>query len=471
MTTIPETDREPSDGAMSFVPGLHLAAEAFRGLAGEFVRTIEPHSEADPAGLLVSFLVGFGAASGLGPHALADGAEHPARLFAVLVGETSKARKGTSWNQVRRLLLAADPTLSDRIMNGFGSGESLIEAVGNSEENSGSPLELLDSRLLVVDPEWSRILAVGSRDGATLSQILREAWDGQRLEVRTRTRRSLVADRSHLCLIGHITLEELRRTLTRTEMANGFANRHLFVSVSRSKLLPSGGNLDEASVSRLGSEVRERLQAAQSIGTLKRTPEAEELWATRYREMAEDEPGGLLGAIVGRDQAQVLRLSVTYALLNGSRWINTEDVESAWAVWRYCRASAESIFGNSFGDAVADRILQAVKEAGPRGLDRTYLRDLFGRHRSATEIDRAVALLEERGRIDVDREPTKGRSRAVLRPKRPNPDPRSLSSLKSLEHEVGSNRHSPRLTAVGSEFRPPTDEEVNRWAEAEDDYD
>lgn len=37
-----------------------LAKEALHGLAGDIVRTIEPHTEADPAALLFSFFVTFG---------------------------------------------------------------------------------------------------------------------------------------------------------------------------------------------------------------------------------------------------------------------------------------------------------------------------------------------------------------------------------------------------------------------------
>ncbi|MBI3410706.1 MAG: bifunctional DNA primase/polymerase, partial [Planctomycetes bacterium] len=37
-----------------------LKPEAFHGVAGEVIRAIEPHSEADPAALLIQFLVGFG---------------------------------------------------------------------------------------------------------------------------------------------------------------------------------------------------------------------------------------------------------------------------------------------------------------------------------------------------------------------------------------------------------------------------
>lgn len=75
---------------------LTLDPAALYGLAGEVVRTIEPHTEADPARLLLTFLAVFGAAVGSCPHALADGAEHPPRLFVVLVGPTSKARKATA---------------------------------------------------------------------------------------------------------------------------------------------------------------------------------------------------------------------------------------------------------------------------------------------------------------------------------------------------------------------------------------
>ena len=65
-----------------------LQPAAFYGLAGQVVATLEPHTESDPVALLVSFLVAAGAAIGAGPHAVADGAAHPARLFAILIGDT-----------------------------------------------------------------------------------------------------------------------------------------------------------------------------------------------------------------------------------------------------------------------------------------------------------------------------------------------------------------------------------------------
>ena len=73
-----------------------LAPEAFVGLAGEFVQLVGPESEADPASLLFSFLVTVGTIIGRGPYYQVGGDRHHTNLFAVIVGETAKSRKGMS---------------------------------------------------------------------------------------------------------------------------------------------------------------------------------------------------------------------------------------------------------------------------------------------------------------------------------------------------------------------------------------
>ena len=59
-------------------------------------------SEADPAALLFQFVAGFGNIVGRDAYMMADGAQHGLNLFGVLVGQSSKGRKGTSWNQIAR---------------------------------------------------------------------------------------------------------------------------------------------------------------------------------------------------------------------------------------------------------------------------------------------------------------------------------------------------------------------------------
>lgn len=396
---------------MSATAWPELPAVALRGLAAEFVDTISPHTEADPAGLLVDFAVSFGSAVGAGPHAIADGAQHPARIFAVLVGETSRARKGTTRANVRRVLEHADPGWSDsRVMGGLSTGEGLIAALADpDEEGKGGTT---DKRLLIYESEFARVLGVAGREGSTLSPIVRDAWDTGRLRVMTRGN-PLVASGAHVSVIGHVTVEELRRRLTETESANGFANRFLFCCVRRSKLLPNGGNLDDQTRRDLGHRIGDALQQARKVGLMHRTPEAEAVWAGLYEEMANADPGGLVGAVTARAEAQALRLSVLYALLDGTGRIDAEHVLAGHALWRYCEDSAAYVFGDAIGDEVADRLLAALRAAGPEGLDGTQQRDVFARHVSAKRIATARTLLEERRLATTRTEQTGGRPRTI----------------------------------------------------------
>ena len=71
-----------------------LDPAALTGLAGRVVEVLGPHTEADPAALLLTFLAAFGNLVGPGPHAVADAADHPARLNVVLVGGHSPLPQG-----------------------------------------------------------------------------------------------------------------------------------------------------------------------------------------------------------------------------------------------------------------------------------------------------------------------------------------------------------------------------------------
>ena len=105
-------------------------APALDGLAGEIIRAIEPHTEADPVAILVQLLIGFGNLIGRSAYFAVEADRHHTNEFAALVGDTAKGRKGTSWGHARRLLEAIDPSwATDRVMSGLSTGEGLIHAV------------------------------------------------------------------------------------------------------------------------------------------------------------------------------------------------------------------------------------------------------------------------------------------------------------------------------------------------------
>jgi hypothetical protein len=376
-----------------------LAEEAFHGLAGEVVRAIEPHSEADPAALLVQFLVAFGNIADCGSFFSVEDTKHHANLFCLIVGETSKSRKGTSWDRIERIFkrLEDDEWASLRILGGTSSGEGIIEQVRDAivkgnDVDAGAP----DKRLLLNETEFAQVLAVIRRDGNTASEVLRRAWDGNKpLQTLTRQRNALKATGAHISLIGHITRTELLRHLDETEVANGLMNRFLFCCAKKSKLLPFGGSMNERDISPLVLMLAVAVEFAKRDRELRWDEEAKPLWVEVYKELSKDHLG-LFGAVIARAEPQVLRLSILYALLDRSEAIRREHLAAARSVWRYCEDSARHIFGDALGNPVADEILRALR-ANPEGMTRTAISDLFGRHHPKDRIGKALSILLQHG--------------------------------------------------------------------------
>lgn len=374
-----------------------LGEAAYHGPLGELVRALAPHTEADPVGLLLQALIIFGSIAGRHPFFAAEAARHYPVLFAVLVGLSSKSRKGSSLAMVKTPMALLDPDLDrpGRLEKGLASGEGLIWAVRDPQiPLTGAPIEgVVDKRLLVVESEFASTLRVMMRDGNTLSALLRDAWDGHTLGTLTKNNRT-VATGAHISLIGHITADELRRYLDRTECGNGFGNRFLWCCVRRARVLPEGGRLHEVDLEALAEPLRPALRAAHARGEMRRDAEAKALWGEVYEALSEGRPG-LFGALTGRAEAQVMRLALVYAIADGAPSIGRIHLEAALALWRYCRDSVRYLFGEATGDPVADEIRKALQDRGT--LTRTEIRDLLGRNVQAGRISRALAILAQAG--------------------------------------------------------------------------
>ncbi len=391
-----ESGRRQDGGDASEPPRPVLADEAYQGLVGEFVRAVEPYSEADPAALLLHTLVGAGCLIGRGPHVLVECAPHHARLNVCVVGRSANARKGTAWQLPRALFSHVDGEwVRRRVCSGLSSGEGLVYPVrdGNGEDSGEQ-----DKRLLVIEQEFAGVLKAMQREGNTLSARIREAWDHGTLTPMTKKDRLQATD-AHICIIAHITEYELLRLLNETERANGFANRFLFALVQRSKYLPSGGGPPREVWERFPHRFSHVIRIAQKRGQISRDQKAEKVWESVYVELEQDIPG-ISGAILARAAAQVLRLSLLYSLLdeNEARQetpaIRSHHVLAAVAVWNYCRESVFRIFGDAIGDPIADRLLRLIQD-GPR--TDTELSEALGRHLSGKH--HALNLLVRLGRV------------------------------------------------------------------------
>jgi hypothetical protein len=400
-----------------------LSREAFHGLAGEIVRAVEPHSEADPAALVVVTLTAFGNACGRGPGWEVGGTFHATNLFVLVVGRTSDGRKGTGWDAIKAVFALADAEwVMERVQSGLSSGEGLIHAVRDPQtkrvpvKERGKPTGehreetedhgVEDKRLLAREGEFASVLRVMRRDGSTLSTTVRSLWDSGNARTLTKGNPEH-ATGAHVSIIGDITPEELRRELDDTSAANGFMNRFLLVCAKRSKELPFGGNLDPARLDELADAVRTSLRFAETLRSIPFDTEAGTLWEVEYSRLTAGHPG-MFGALTGRAAPQVRRLATLYALMDQSQEVRLSDLRAALALWRYCEDSARHIFGARLGDHVADRLLEALREA-PAGLTRSDMRSVLGNRITGERIDTALDLLRELRLARVERQQTGGR--------------------------------------------------------------
>ena len=381
----------------------------FSGFAGELVDAFDSHTEADPVAVLINILVAFGNAVGERPHIMVGATRHGSNLFVTLVGETAKARKGESWSPVNRLFRLADPDWAQfRVKSGLSTGEGLITQVRDPViksvpiKDKGRIVEYEDEivdpgeddkRLLVVESELAGAFAVMARSGNTLSPVLRVAWDKGDLSTLVKTN-PLRATGAHISVIGHITVEELRRVLDEVQLSNGFANRFLFFAVRRSKLLPEPPPLTDNALADLATELTRRIAGARQIDEVSRSPDASKLWREVYPDLSKGEEG-LVGTVLARAEAQVTRLSLVYALLDVSATIEVHHLQAALGLWDYCERSAEYIFGGRLGDRIADTILAALKQS--QRLTRTEISGLLGHHENSGRIKHALESLKAKG--------------------------------------------------------------------------
>ena len=383
--------------------------KAFHGLAGEIALAAGERTEADPRGVLVGLLIAFGNVIGKPAFFRVNDTWHHANEFGVVVGESAVARKGLGANIVEEILRSVDPDwASTRISRGFSTGEGLLAWVKDPRMDDvkvsakNEPLRFErqqvesgvdDKRCLCALSEFGEIVILLSREGNILSSVMRNAWDGRQvLEINSR-HKPIRATGAHFSLFGAITRDELLKLLPQIPSFNGFANRYLWVLIERSKYLPNGGPPVANYLRPQLDLLREIAQAAKKISEVSRSEEAEALWGQMYKGFAT----GTGRAVVDRADAHTLRLSMLFALLDGSKDIHVKHLEAAHALWKYCEACAMQLFRTEELSNDAHRILDYLREKGSEGATRTELSTrVFKGNRTQTQIALSLKELERK---------------------------------------------------------------------------
>lgn len=405
----------PSNSLNSFfVRTPQLPPECLHGLAGAVVRKTEPHTETHPAAVLVQLLIGLGNLIGRSPYFLTERDRQHCNLFGVVVGNSAVGRKGTSWGHARHVLAEVDSEWEKgRILSGLASGEGVISELKDAEEGEDGAPGAKDKRLMLHESEFGAVLRVLQREGNTLSSTIRNAWDTGTLRNlanahRGKTGQSLRASDCHISIAGHITKAELSRLLTANDAANGFANRFLWVFSDRTRLLPDGGEIWKVDFEPEINGLQTAVRLARARGEMKRTDEAREYWREIYPHLAAERPGRW-GEVTSRAEAQTVRLSLLFALLDRAEKIGIEHLQAARAMWDYCCQSARWAFMESLYSPEAQRILTAL-ERGPLTL--TGIHEVMNKNTPADKIRAAVE--EIKSLVVQDRRETAGKDATVF---------------------------------------------------------
>lgn len=407
-------------------------SEIYQGVVGEIVSKIAPETEADPIAILGQFLVGFGNAVGRGPHWVAERTRHGVNLFVCVCGNSSKARKGTSWDNVRWILSNCDPEWErNQIRTGLSSGEGMVweirdpivkrVKVGGDPKLGGGGYHdqeidpgVFDKRCLWVESEFGSTLGMMSRDGSSLTGTMRQAWDGHALGQAVKNNPAK-ATNPHVSIIAHITEFELKQKLSSNDTANGLANRFLWMLAKRSRYLPHGGSFDVRNIQGPMDDVRDAIVHAKEHFKdgvpLLLDQQARQLWEDVYPRLSEPKPG-LLGAVTSRAEAQVKRIASIYAILETESYIRINHLRAGLALWQYCEKSAAYIFGNSLGDPEAEKLLEAIRDSGEKGMTATEIhRKVFASRGDKTHHAEKIALLVENGLIVCEKDPKRPTAR------------------------------------------------------------
>jgi primase-like protein/uncharacterized protein DUF3987 len=404
-----------------------MQSKAMHGIVGRIALLATENSEADPVAVMATTLAYAAAEFGRGQYTRVGDAVHHSRHFNALVGQSSRARKGTSFKPVERIFKRAELMRLERAHSSqapfpsglsltvkpgpLSSGEGLIYAVRDADgEGEDKDHGVTDKRLLVVEEEFGTALRMFQRQGNSLSTTLRTFWDGSTAAPMTKNNR-LVATEPHVNIVGHITRPELGSLLTGTEIWNGFGNRFQWFCARRHRVVPLPKPMPDDQVEEIAQELARVISYAHghSGRELVLSNAAQDHWCNVYAELTQDHPG-ILGAVTSRQEAHARRVALTYAQLDGSDRIEIVHLEAALALCRYAFDSAVYLFRDEEVDPVAQKIVEALRE-GPK--TQNQLNELFHGHKKSEEIGRVLEYLQERGRITMTKQPTAGAPRKV----------------------------------------------------------
>ncbi|MFD7536443.1 DUF3987 domain-containing protein [Streptomyces sp. NPDC059819] len=298
------------------------------------VASLAPHVEWSPVGLLGGLLCVF---SAMLPQTRVQrgSGSMPLMLHVLLCGGTGEG-KGQSWGVAAAVARDANSTfMAGHVINGVVGGAGLIQAVADR-----------DGQALIVDTEYARVLRAGRRQ-ANLSQVLRDLWDGATVAT-SRAKEPVQVDDPRVSIMGHITPEEFRASMSATERDGGSYNRLLILPVTQVRWLSERDQMPGHLIPEAGEAMARAVRHGQRAELVTLSEDAYDTADIIRRDLlnkARESEG--LKAFAARCNEQVRRIAALYALFDLRSQVTPEDLEAAAALVTYAMESVEEITGGT----------------------------------------------------------------------------------------------------------------------------
>jgi hypothetical protein len=396
-----------------------MREEAYYGIAGQIIGIMANHCESSPESLLFQFLVAVGNIIGKSVCVYAGGSHLYPNEYAICVGDTARGRKGTAWRINEHLFKhVAAEWLDNCVISDVQSGEGIVYSIRDQikgvpktdrrKKTSAEPQPEMvldpgvsDKRKLCCEEEISSTLKMAKRQGNTLTETYRKAWDSPG-KIQTLNKNSpLTASDSHISLIGHSNKDEILATFDKILISNGFANRILWCASKRSKLLPNAEYLDWNDhpnvIAVLRKSFRQQFANTDEPFRFYKTPAANALWEKIYCKLNNQKHVSFLDGVLVRDTSHLLKLALIYAVLDLTDKIDTCHLQAALALCDYSQASARWLFAETTGNPLANAIFRALLRE-PAGLSKTQIfNNVCYRNTPSAKLDEALEALAKNG--------------------------------------------------------------------------
>ncbi len=394
--------------------------DAFYGPLGEYTRRNEKRVEIDSLSLFLQLLTVVGNVIGRRGYTKGGPDRHNPNLFTLIVGDTSIG-KGGSGTVATELGDAIDPGFETRTAYNVGSARALVQLVSDglkkTEKRSTKDgvreyvkviqEEVIDKRLLLFFPEMRATLVAQGRNGATLKDELKNAWDGRTIENNTKDGRDR-ATNPHIGLIGHITPYDLRDLATRADVGNGYFNRFLITVARHERSLPF--TVEPPDCQNLLAQIAGAIKALGPVSQpgkeLDWADDARDEWAAFYDAARQGRHPFIAGIreLGGRVCPLTKRVALIFAILEGASVIHFRHLRAGKAIVLEALNRSRHLFvpGKNLSSlpekqSVIPQELRSAFANREGEWTKTDLHNETGNRRKGSDLEAAAAILVESG--------------------------------------------------------------------------